>query len=111
VVVAEQAVLKTRAGFVERRDLCAVGDEDIGPAVVIVVEDRDAGGHGLDLVPVACGAVSTTMSSGLAKATGKGEAPPVVGGAAFARARRTRLNSGLGPASTNTARLSRPRPQ
>ncbi len=45
-VVAEEAVEVLRRGFLQRCDVGAVGEEDIGAAIAVVVEDRDAAGHG-----------------------------------------------------------------
>ena len=45
-VVAEEAVGVLRRGFLERCDIGAVGEEDIGTAIAVVVEDRDAASHG-----------------------------------------------------------------
>jgi len=46
-VVLEEAVGVFRGGLLQRSDVGAVGEEDVEMAVVVVVEDGHAAGHGL----------------------------------------------------------------
>ena len=50
VAVPVEAVAILRARFFERWLLCAIGEIDVGIAVVIVIEDGHAAGHGLNQV-------------------------------------------------------------
>ncbi len=45
-VVAEEAVRILRRGFLQSRDVCAVREKDIGPAVAVVIEYCDTASHG-----------------------------------------------------------------
>ena len=45
-VVAKETVVILRRGFLQGGDVGAVGEEDIGAAVAVVVEDCDTSGHG-----------------------------------------------------------------
>ena len=58
VAVAVEAIAILRAGLFERWLFGAVGEIDVGIAVVIVVEDGDAAGHGFDLVLLGRGGVA-----------------------------------------------------
>ena len=58
MVVAEEAVPVFRRGFLKRRYLCAIDAVDVEKAVVVVVEQRDAGDHGFGLILVWGGAVA-----------------------------------------------------
>jgi len=46
-VVAIEAVVILRRGFFQSRKVGAIGEEDVGPAIAVIVEDRNAPGHGL----------------------------------------------------------------
>ena len=45
-VVAEEAVAILGSVFLQRGDIRAVGEEDVGASVAVVVEDGNASGHG-----------------------------------------------------------------
>ena len=58
VSVAVEAVAVLRAGLFERWLLRAVGEIDVGIAVVIVIEHGHAAGHGFDLVLLGRGGIA-----------------------------------------------------
>ena len=51
-VVLEEAVVVLRRGLLEAADVGPVGEEDVQGTVVVVVENRDAAGHGFRSVPL-----------------------------------------------------------
>ena len=57
-VIAKQAVIEFGAGLAEAGNGGAIGEEDVGAAVVVVVENGDAAGREFDLVELARGAVA-----------------------------------------------------
>ena len=45
-IVAKKVVRVLRRRFLQSRDIGAVGEEDVGAAIAVVVEDSNAAGHG-----------------------------------------------------------------
>ena len=50
-VVAEEAIAVFRRSLLQGCDVGAVGEEDVGTAVPVVIEDRNAAGHGFRRIP------------------------------------------------------------
>ncbi len=48
--VVKEAIGKLGRGFVEGWDVGSIGEEDVGAAIVVVIEDGEAAGHGFDHV-------------------------------------------------------------
>src|SRR5580698_611294 len=56
-VVAEEAIEVFRRSLLQGCDVCAVGEEDVGTAVSVVIENGNAAGHGFGCI--SCGGLIT----------------------------------------------------
>jgi len=71
-VILEKAVGVFRGGLLQRPDVGAVGEEDVGMAVVVVVEDGHASGHGLRRVALGgLGAIEAEVDGAVGEVDGR----------------------------------------